>query len=576
MNTMKKALDFKGWIYPVMFLIYIAWTVPGAFPLVNYESDANVLLSGVSYLLTEGTVSPVWGYHYAEQPLAYWLIAGFSKITGSGVEASYCMLCWLSMILLAWLTVEVIHRLTGLSRSIILLSWWLMPESYACGMYGNTAVLAMPAAMAGFWFILQRKYIIATAFLCLASLFRVDVVCIYPVVLPLMLFIGLKWQKSLGISALMALAVAVTGIFGVRLLGGDQMETLTSYGYWNTVIEAVSRVKAIVGCYSIPGMIFILGGIAIMTRDKKYMLLAVMLVPLFTEHIVYMKMGCAAKHFLYALPFAAGIAGYLSNSLAKGIRRKRPAAIAALVVLGLYETCYAVVSGDRFKLESERYEEWLPENKKRAPRLEICSFNTSRFTVRMGIGGGMWFGTADEIMVTSGNLFYPMAIHNLKTEARSRYKSVLEFLDGQQNYVAVTCFYVDHPVLQTHLFEKGWQVAEQPTEHYQSSKNQSWQNRWTVDLRDKNGDRVGIVCWDMNFKIKPFGEEVTLQDNPFLTVVREIPHDGRPVYVIAPGYESYLITGYMQNLEEEGLVQRKAPMVWQVKPGLQRSKDAKD
>ena len=565
---MKKRLDFKRWIYPVLFLIYIAWTVPGAFPLVNYESDANHLLSGVSYLLTEGTISDLWGYNYAEQPLSYWLIAGFSKATGMGVEGSYCLLCWLSMILLAWLAVEVIHRLTGLSRSILLLTWWLMPESYACGMYGNTAVLAMPAAMAGFWFILRRKYIIATAFLCLATLFRVDVVCIYPVVLPLMLFLGMKWQKSLGISALMALVVAVTGIFGVRLLGGDLMETFTTYGYWNTAILPVMRVKAIVGCYSIPGMIFILGGIAIMTRDKKYMLLAVMLVPLFTEHIVYMKMGCAAKHFLYALPFAAGIAGYLSNSLAKGIRRKRPAAIAALVVLGLYETCYAVVSGDRFKVDVERYEDWLPEDQKRAPRLEICSFNISRFTVRIGIGGGMWFDTLDEIMVLSGNAFYPVAIHNLKTEAQSRYDSVMEFLDHEQNYVAVTCFYVDHPLLPSHLWEEGWHVAGQPSQIVKSSQNLSKQYKRSLDLTDTNGNRISILCREVGFETKPFGEEVTLQENPIFNVVMDIPHDGRPVYIIAPGYGSYLIRGYMLNLEKEGLVQRKAPMVWQVTPGI--------
>lgn len=60
------------------------------------------------------------------RPLTYWLFAAVDRITPLGPEESYCLICWLAMVWLAWLTVSIVHRLTGLSHCVILLAWWLI------------------------------------------------------------------------------------------------------------------------------------------------------------------------------------------------------------------------------------------------------------------------------------------------------------------------------------------------------------------------------------------------------------------------------------------------------------------
>lgn len=562
---MHKLSLLRKWLYPILFVLYVAWTVPGAFPPINYESDASNVLGGAAYIVANGEAGSIWDYNYEEQTLSYWLLAGISKLTGIGVETSYCLLSWFAMILLTGLAVGIINRVTGLSRCIILLSWWLLPESYACGMYGNTAVLATTVMMAGLWCITKRKLIAGTVLLCVAPLLRIDVVCVYPVVFPLMRFLGMKWHKSLGISALMAVAVAVTGVVGVWIFGDNLFKLLDAYGFWNRNIVAVERVKAIVGCYSIVGIIYILAGVAIMVRQKKYLTLAVLAVPIIADHLVFMKMGCASKHFLYALPFAAGIAAYPTQWMVSGIRRTRPVAIGALGMLLAFETCYAVVYSPRFNLYTEKYNDSLPEDEKMMPRLEICTFNISQFNVRIGIGIGFCFNTADEIMFLSGNAFYSMTLHNLKTEYGRRNKAAMDFIDRQRNYVAVTLQYADHPLLPVRLLEQGWRVSGNPSKimlplkkclepHYTKS----------ADMTDAKENKISLLHLDPSVLEKTDNTDWTIRHNIMVNLVTNLPRDSRPSYIIIPGYEAYLISEDMRLLEEEGLVRRKAPWVWQI------------
>lgn len=128
---MEKGIKSLKWLYPALFLLFVAWTAVGAFPLVNYEGDSNAVLGNITTTLAGGEFAPDHYYAYDDQPLTYWLIAAVDRITPLGPEESYCLICWLAMVWLAWLTVSIVHRLTGLSRCVILLAWWLMPESYA-------------------------------------------------------------------------------------------------------------------------------------------------------------------------------------------------------------------------------------------------------------------------------------------------------------------------------------------------------------------------------------------------------------------------------------------------------------
>lgn len=230
---MGKGIKSLKWLYPALFLLFVAWTAVGAFPLVNYEGDSNAVLGNITTTLAGGEFAPDHYYAYDDQPLTYWLIAAVDRITPLGPEESYCLICWLAMVWLAWVTVSIVHRLTGLSRCVILLAWWLMPESYACGMYANSAVAATAVAMVGIWLLTRRRYLWGASVLCIAPLLRMDIMSIYPLVFPLFCFLGMNWRRSLGVSALMAVAVAAVATVGLWLMGGNILNNFGTYAFWN-------------------------------------------------------------------------------------------------------------------------------------------------------------------------------------------------------------------------------------------------------------------------------------------------------------------------------------------------------
>ena len=119
---MGKGIKSLKWLYPALFLLFVAWTAVGAFPLVNYEGDSNAVLGNITTTLAGGEFAPDHYYAYDDQPLTYWLIAAVDRITPLGPEESYCLICWLAMVWLAWVPVRIVHRLTGLSRCVILLA----------------------------------------------------------------------------------------------------------------------------------------------------------------------------------------------------------------------------------------------------------------------------------------------------------------------------------------------------------------------------------------------------------------------------------------------------------------------
>lgn len=554
---------FRHWIFPILFMLFAAWTAIGAFPLVNYEGDSNNVEGGSAYLAATGEISREWSYSYHDQPLVYWTLAGISRVTGFGVDAIYCMLSWLSMLWLGWLSVITLRRITGIPRCILLMAWWLLPESFACGMYANSTVVAMPIFMSGIWLILRKKYLYATLLLCLAPLFRIDVVCVYPVVFPLMCFTGTHWRKCLGISVIMAVAVVIAAIAGVQLLGGDIFVNLHEYGRWNEIIKPHLIAKAIIGCYNLPGMLLVIFGVIMLIRNRKYLLLSILILPMICDHLVFFRMGCAAKHFLYALPFAAGLCAYTLQCIIKSIRERKTIAIAIMALLCIYETCYVVM----LRSFSNIYEEMLPDEKKRIPRLNLFKLHFRDSKIYAGIGGGAWFSTEDEIMLTSGYAVYPFAIHNLKRQLAERMNSIFTYLDGTgEDYIAYSFTYDSRCTLIMHLFENGWIISPGHINPEKFSDVLNPDDNYAIlEMQDSDGRRVSVRDYG---SIPPpkimIDQKVPVKKNFIRNFILKLKSDGRPVYIICPGYLSFAYQHYIDPLEEEQLLIRKAQGVWLV------------
>ena len=83
------------------------------------------------------------------------------------------------------------------NRATILIAAMLLPEMYAIAMYPNSAI---PAAACFIWAlvsIIRNKHWAAILLMCIAPLFRLDVVIAYPAIFPLLIFVGRSGRRAL-------------------------------------------------------------------------------------------------------------------------------------------------------------------------------------------------------------------------------------------------------------------------------------------------------------------------------------------------------------------------------------------
>ena len=104
------------------------------------------------------------------------------------------------------------------NKLYLLLALVLLPEMYAVGMYPNSAI---PAAALFVWAlccIWDERYIVGLLLMVIAPLFRVDVLIVYPALLPLLWLRGKSFKQSLFLSIGAAVLIIVLLIFGFWLL----------------------------------------------------------------------------------------------------------------------------------------------------------------------------------------------------------------------------------------------------------------------------------------------------------------------------------------------------------------------
>lgn len=387
-------------------------------------------IAGCSVLCNQGfTVPPAFSYMYDMQPLIYYVVAGACHaLPFLSCEEIFCLLTGIAAALSIVACIRFIHCLTGIRREWILFAMFLLPESVAIGMYPNTAIFAMLFFVLALNCLLRKQLKQAIAWMCLAPLFRIDILMVYPVIL----FVFL-WQKdsflvALKKSALSAIAIVTVVALCYWLLQANPLShTLQGYEEWNGIIAIRQNLYAIFSFYTALGFPLFLGGLYRILKGKDYRLLMIVLAPVALVHVIYGRMGCATKHYLYMLPFVAlamtVFLVYLSNRL-KAKRTMKYAAVGALAV-------FLFVS---LRI-SPRIYPWLNQTEAQIGScLPLWQESRSPLRFSVGIGAGFPLHTADECMLASGNFFYPFHIHLMKkrrAEARAR---AYEHLASLQRY----------------------------------------------------------------------------------------------------------------------------------------------
>ena len=409
----------------MLLVLFILWMCIGIFPLRCYETDGQEIILGCDIMYREGwSLPPVYSYAYRMQPLTTLLVVALKHLLPFFTcEQIYCFLTAVAGLAFLLGCISFARHITGASKSMILLAAMLLPEVYAIAMYPNTAIPAAACFLWGLILIVSERYIFACVLFCISVLFRLDIVAVFPAVLPLLLFEKKPLKKALGMSIGYGVIVFAIVILISWLLKTDWFGTYDEYQRNGAIITRAERILAVLGFYSLAYFLLLPIGLGVIIARKRWLELFVVLFPIVLLHYVYAAFGNASKHFLYNAPFVI-IAGVRALEWIQGLLRKY-AVLKWLTVLGVI--LFMTVSVRKWNVNLP----WINNNPLNKVDVLVPLYETQRGETgySVGIGAGFQLNTNDENMLLTGHLFYPWYIREIKEvmgDWRSQQKAAVD------------------------------------------------------------------------------------------------------------------------------------------------------
>lgn len=409
----------------ILLVLFVAWMCVGIFPLQCYETDGNEIILGCDVMYRNGwSFPPVYSYEYRMQPLITILIVALKHLLPFlTCEQIYCILTVVSSFVFLAGCITFARQITQASKTRILIAAILLPEMYAIAMYPNTAI---PSVACFLWALIlmgRQRYWQSGVLMCLAILFRLDIVIVFPAILPLLIYQGKSLRQTIQTSAVYAVIVVAAALFLFWVMRADALNTYGSYQQWNHIITPIERILAIFGFYSLTYLILLPIGLCVIIAQRRWKELFLVLFPILLLHGIYASFGNASKHFLYNAPFVI-IAGVRALSWLEDTLRRRPVLKWTALVLAVL---LMTVSLRKRSVDMP----WLQTCplQQAGMVLPLYTTQTAAAEVTLGIGAGYQLLTNDEAMLASGHLFYTWYIHQFKSalgEWRAQQKAVLD------------------------------------------------------------------------------------------------------------------------------------------------------
>lgn len=443
--------------YPLYYILlgcFCLWMSIGIFPLVSYESDAMHIIAGANLLCENGfSLPPLYCYRYDMQPLSVIMIAGLHKmIPLLTCEQWYCVLTAIAAYFVIFQSIRFVRSVTGCSNLLVLLTLVFFPESYAIAMYPNTSIFALAFFLYAMNMILKGRNILPLVLMCIAPLMREEIIAVYPVIILLFLYRKDSLKRSVLLSAIFAVAVVVIDLSVYWLLDAMPAGTMDTYQYIQP--RLVEKIKyTIYTFYTIVNFITIPIGLWICARKKRWLLMAIALVPMALVHYIYRYYAGATKHWLYLLPFVMVLAVYGWQLVVELCKRYRAAGITILLLFAVYLTI-------SIKIDVKDYP-WYdnPESVANCqPSITLDTIHVADHQVRIGLGAGQLIPTTDEYMLLTGGIVYPFYIHNYKCRVREELEDAVTALKHYDSFNLAMFSWGDNWYLPNYLMTHGWKV----------------------------------------------------------------------------------------------------------------------
>lgn len=231
---------------------------------------------------------------------------------------------------------------------------------------------------------------------------------------------GYDWMKSgyitIGYGALLIIILWLVYPF----LGGDISYTISEFSRWQNLVSLKRHMLAILGFYGIIVPLLLFPGLVILYRKKDYIVIALVVSVVIIVHMVNYRFGNASKHYALLFPFILIPVAVVIEKIKKTSTKRLSYFIGCLIFL---------IQAVGIRLSPEKYELRSIQNKY-VPT--VCYVYKNEY-FSIVFGGGQTANTCDELIMLSGNLFYPFYIHNIKEETLHRIQSIADALSKVRN-----------------------------------------------------------------------------------------------------------------------------------------------
>ena len=369
------------------------------------------------------------------QPLITYLVASQKLLCPFlSSEQWYCIDSAIAAVLFLIASLRLTHKLSNTPKMMILLAAFLIPETVAIGMYPNTTVFAA-ALFTWSLVLIERNQILGIILLCIAPLFRVDVVIVYPVLPFLYLKMGDDWKTTLGKSLIAAGVVLVFLVLGFYMLDANPLKSLAKYGSWVDTGEYASKVLySAFSFLTLANIILLPLGLYRMIKQRELSNILLAIVPILLLSYMFRSSATAAKHWAYLIPFVLLITVKGIEVLLNLFKRNAILKYTSYLFWGLF-----LIFSVRVDM-SLAAKVWMNTDYSSANMgpVYLMKNHIGKHNLRFGIGAGQLIPTADEWMLCSGNLFYPLYIHNYKLNRCRILESERKYLSNKSNYTIYT------------------------------------------------------------------------------------------------------------------------------------------
>jgi len=459
----KPILIMKNKYFILLSSLVVVWMLFGVFPLICYEGDSMHIINGVTIMYNSGTweLPPTCSYQYDMQPLVTITLLCLKKcLSFLSVEQIYCLISALSAIVFFMMSLAFVKKITNMDWGLLLIAILLIPESFAIAMYPNSSILAAVLFIIGLTLLLDRKIIPSIMLLGIAPLFRMDIMVVYPAIFGILCYNGQesityinKLKKPLFTSILIGVvAVSITTV-GCYLLAANPIKSIFDLKS-QTENERYQAVVpfTILSFYTLVNVVLLPWGIYKSFKKKKYVILLVGLVPILLIHWIYRGQGTATKHFMYLIPFVILFTAPVIKDILNGSRGIVLRSLFIAVVV-LYNVI-SIRADMPLKTKQWMNEDW--SSSKLGPIYHLIGENKTNFKIQLGLGAGQLIPTADEYMLFSGNIVYPLFINNYKYTKKDSIDAIINFFEKPGEYYILSGSWEGHSSFANRWLNKGY------------------------------------------------------------------------------------------------------------------------